>query len=94
MVSVADKLNPKVVSFSLAAVSAIISLLCALLLVLAPQMTLKFFGSIFHGIDMAKIAAPVTLSGVLIGLAAIIIVAFAAGWLFAVVYNYFSKKTR
>ena len=74
--------------------SAILSLSCALLLALAPEASLKFFGSIFHGIDMTKIAASVTISGVLTGLVAIAIVAFVAGWLFAVIYNYLQEKTK
>jgi hypothetical protein len=83
-----NKLNPKVVSLSLVAVSAILSLTCALLLALVPEASLKFFGSIFHGIDMTKIAVSVTVSGVLTGLVAIVIVAFITGWLFTVIYNY------
>ena len=90
----ANKLNPKVVSFSLVIVSAILSLVCALLLVLAPEASLNFFGSIFHGIDMTKIAASVTVSGVLTGLVAIVIIAFVAGWLFAVIYNYLLNKIK
>ena len=88
------KLNPKVVSFSLVVISAIVSLVCALLLALFPEASLKFFGSIFHGIDMTKIAASVTLSGVLTGLVAIIIVAFVTGWLFAVIYNYVLDRVK
>ncbi len=90
----ANKLNPKLVSFSLAAVSAILSLACALLLAIAPQATFGFFGSIFHGMDIAKIATSVTVSGVITGLVAIIIVAFVTGWLFAITYNYLLKKMR
>jgi len=88
----ANELSPKVVSFSLAGVSAILSLLCAILLVIAPQAALKFFGSIFHGMDITKIATSVTFLGVLKGLVAIVIVAFVAGWLFAVIYNYLLNK--
>ncbi len=87
-----QELNPKAVSLSLVAVSAILSLACALSLALAPEASLKFLGSIFHGIDMAKIATSVTVSGVLTGLVAIVIVALAAGWLFAAIYNYMLKK--
>ena len=87
----AEKLNPKVVSLSLAGVSAILSLLCALLIAVAPKTTLKFFGSIFHGMDITKIAQPITVSGVLTGLIAIVIIAFITGWLFAVIYNYLIK---
>ncbi len=88
----AGKLNPKVVALSLVAVSVILSLLCALLIAIAPEATLKFFGSVFHGVDFAQTAAPVTVSGVLTGLVAIAVVAFVAGWLFAEIYNKLSKK--
>ncbi|MEK6917067.1 MAG: DUF5676 family membrane protein [Nanoarchaeota archaeon] len=90
----ANKLNPKVVSFSLVVVSAILSLVCALLLALSPETSLKFFGSIFHGIDMTKIAASVTVSGVLTGLVAIVILAFVTGWMFAVIYNYLLDRIK
>jgi len=87
-----EKLNAKVVSLSLASVSAIFSLLCAFLIALAPGVTVKFFGSIFHGMDVARIATPITLSGVIMGLIAVVIVALITGWLFAVIYNYFAKQ--
>lgn len=90
----AGRLNPKIVSLSLVSVSVVLSLLCALLIALAPQATVNFFGSIFHGIDIVKIATPITLSGVMIGFAATAIVAFVTGWLFAVVYNYFLIKVK
>lgn len=84
-----EKLNPKVVSFSLLVVSVIISLLCAVFIAAAPEASLKFFGSIFHGIDITKIATSVTLSGVLAGLIAIAVIALVTGWLFAAIYNFF-----
>lgn len=87
-----EKLNARVVSLSLAAVSGILSLLCALLIALAPGTAVKFFGSIFHGMDVTRIAAPITLSGVITGLIAIVIVALITGWLFAVIYNYFDRS--
>lgn len=89
-----NKLNPRVVAFSLAGVSAIISLLCALSLIVSPSGAMKLFGSIFHGVDFTQIATPVTASGVMLGLIAIIITALISGWLFAVIYNAFSGKTK
>lgn len=89
-----EKLNPKVVSFSLASASGILSLLCALLLAIAPDASLKFFGSIFHGMDITKIASSVTLSGVITGLIAAVVVALVSGWIFAAVYNYFLDKVK
>ncbi len=88
----AGKLNPKVVALSLVGVSVILSLLCALLIAIAPAATLNFFGSIFHGIGVAQVAAPITVSSVVTGLVAISVAAFVAGWLFAVIYNRLSKK--
>ncbi len=87
----ANRLNPKLVSLSLAIVSVTLSILCAVLIALAPEAALNFFGSIFHGIDIAKITVPVAFSGVLTGLIAIAVVAFITGWLFAEVYNYLSN---
>ena len=90
----AEKLNPKTVSLSLAGVSVILSLLCAILIAVAPEATIKFLGSIFHGMDITKIAQPITVSGVLMGLIAIIIVALITGWLFAIIYNYVLAKVK
>ena len=90
----AEKLNVKVVSLSLASASAVLSLLCALLIALAPEVSLKFLGSIFHGMDITQIAQPVTLTGVVTGLIAIVLVAFITGWLFAIIYNYFIGKLK
>lgn len=83
-----DKINAKKVAISLAIVSAALYLACAALIFLAPEFAMKIFSSLFHGIDISKIAdKPVSLSGVLIGLAEIVIYSLIAGWLFAVVYN-------
>lgn len=90
----ANELNPKVLSLSLASASGVLSLLCAALLAIAPDASLKFFGSIFHGIDVTKISVSVTLSGVIMGLIAVVVVAFVSGWIFAVAYNYFLNKIK
>ena len=87
----ADKLNPKTVSISLTIVSVILSLACAISIMIAPSASISFIGSIFHGIDFTTIEAPVTFPGMLVGVAAIAIFAFIAGWLFTLLYNYFNK---
>jgi len=81
------QLSPKRVAFSLAAVSGIISAACALLIALAPSFTMNFFGSIFHGIDMNKIAKSMTFSSAILGIIVAAILAFIIGWLFAKLYN-------
>lgn len=84
-------LNEKTVALSLSAASAVLSILCAAILLAFPW-SMKFFASIFHGIDITQIAVPITAEGVVTGLVAIIIAAFVTGWLFAMIYNYFSKR--
>lgn len=82
-----DKLSPKKVSLSLAGVSGIISVICALLIAIAPQDTVRFFGAIFHGIDLSSITSQITVSGAILGTIEVIVIALIAGWLFAVIYN-------
>ena len=82
-----DNLSPKRVSLSLATVAWIISIVCALLILIAPQATTNLFGAIFHGIDINQITKPITLVGALIGTIEVIVIALIVGWLFATVYN-------
>ena len=82
-----EKLSAKRVSLSLAVTTGIISILCALLIAIAPQFTIKFFGAIFHGIDISQIEKTMTFSSAITGVIAAIIVALTVGWLFATIYN-------
>ena len=83
----AEKLSAKRVSLSLAVVAGIISIVCALLILIAPQATTNLFGAIFHGIDVSQITKPITFGGAIIGTIEVIVIALIAGWLFAKVYN-------
>ena len=82
-----DNLSPKRVSLSLATVAGIISIVCALLILIPPKATTNIFGEIFHGIDISQITKPITLVGALIGTIEVIVIALIVGWLFATVYN-------
>lgn len=89
----AEKLNAKVVSFSLAAVSGIAYILCAFFFALAPQPTLNFFKDMFHGVDITKIAnAPVPLGSTIAGFIEIVVLSLIVGWLFTTLYNYLQKN--
>lgn len=83
----ADKLNSKRTAFSLAIVSGIVYIVCAILVAIAPIFTLNTFGALFHGIDISQIAATPTITNTIIGFAEIVVLALIVGWLFAVVYN-------
>lgn len=83
-----DKLNAKRVALTLAIVSAILYIACALLIAIAPDFTMNLFSNLFHGIDISKITSTsVSFGGVLLGLIEIIAYALIAGWLFALIYN-------
>ncbi len=80
-------LSPKRVSLSLAIVTGIVSIVCALILAIAPEGATKLFGSIFHGLDISKIAVAITWSNAILGTIVAIVAALIIGWLFAVIYN-------
>lgn len=82
-----DKLSTKRVSLSLAYVTAIVSIVCALLLAVFPEGSTRLFGSIFHGLDISKIAVSISLGNAVLGTIVAIVLALIIGWLFAVIYN-------
>ena len=83
-----DKLNAKRVGYSLAAVSGIVYLACAILVAIAPSWTVGFFGALFHGIDITQIArTPVPLGSAVLGLVEIVVLGYVVGWLYAKIYN-------
>ena len=83
----AEKLNARKVAYSLAGVSGIIYIICAILVAISPSGTVMVFGYMFHGIDISQISTTPTLSGTIIGLVEIVILALIVGWLFAKIYN-------
>ena len=82
-----DELNPKRVAMSLASVAGIVYIVCAILVALAPTLTVKTFGALFHGIDISQIATTPTIASSIIGFIEIVVLALIVGWLFAVIYN-------
>ncbi len=87
-----NKLNPKTVALSLASVAGIISIMCAILIAIAPEATTRLFGAIFHGLDISQIMKPITFIGAILGTAEVIVIALVAGWLYAAIYNALPKK--
>ena len=77
---------------ALALTLGIISILCLVLVLIAPGFALNLFGSFMHGVDLSKIAITPSIGGrTLLGF----IVALAGGYLigviFALIYNKFAK---
>ena len=83
-----DKLNAKKVAFSLAGASAIIYIICAILIAIFPIGTVKVFGFLFHGIDISKISRmSVPFTSTILGLIEIIALSMLFGFVFAKIYN-------
>ncbi len=82
-----DKLNTKKLTLSLAVVTGIVSTACALLIAIAPGATMGLFGSIFHGIDITKIAVAFSWGSAILGIIVATALASVTGWLFATIYN-------
>ena len=83
-----EKLSEKRVALSLASVSGIVYIVCAILIAISPEWTMASFGALFHGIDISKIArSPVPLGSTVLGFVEIVVFALIVGWLFAKIYN-------
>ena len=84
----ADKLSAKKVALALAGVSAVVYIVCALLIAVAPAFTVSIFGALFHGIDISEIAMQnISLGRTILGFIEIIVLALVVGWLYAKMYN-------
>ena len=88
-----DKVNVLGAGISLAVTLTLVSVLCAVAFVLAPDATLDFFSAFMHGLDLksVKSAAPLSFGRVLYGLIGLSIVGFIAGFVFAWMYNVISR---
>ncbi len=89
----AVKMKIKPFVFAVTSFVAIVYLICAIAIYLAPEITLKFFGYWFHGVDLMKIAKIPTLGDIVIGLVTALIVSVVGSALFVKLWNYFDEKS-
>jgi hypothetical protein len=89
-----DKVNTLGAGVALAVTFALLSALCAVAFVLAPDATLDFFGAFMHGLDLnsVKSAAPLSLGRVLYGLIGLSIIGFITGYVFAWTYKVINRQ--
>ena len=80
-------LSPKRIANTLAVTVGIVSLVCYILILVAPAGTISFFGAIFHGIDISSITKTISLAYGLLGVVEAIVLGWIIGWLFAKIYN-------
>lgn len=87
------KLNQKALALASGLVSAVVSILCVILIAIVPVQTMNVFGWLAHINNLATLVGPrdVSLSGATIGIIVSFLVAYITGWLFAVLYNRFAK---
>ena len=87
------KLNTKLFALATGITTTIFSLVCAILFWLAPQISLTIFNSLFHGIDLTKIAKnDLTFGSVILGLIISFIIGYLFGLLLTIFYNKFHKE--
>ena len=89
-----DKVNSLGAGIALAVTLALMSALCAVAFVLAPDATLDFFSAFMHGLDLktVKSVAPLSFGRVLYGVFGLSIVGFIAGFVFAWTYNIINRQ--
>lgn len=84
-----EKLNPKNTGLSAGITVAILSALCAVLITILPlQFLIAGTNSMFHSMSFSPIMPrPIPIANIIIGVVLWFLTAYAAGYLFAVVYN-------
>jgi hypothetical protein len=89
-----DKVNPLGAGIALAATFTLLSALCAIAFVVAPDATIDFFSAFMHGLDLksVKAAAPLSIGRVLYGMIGLSIVGFITGFVFAWTYNIINRQ--
>lgn len=87
------KLNQKAVANSLAVLGAGYYLICSLLVFLAPNFYKSIATSWMHGVDVSRVwqETPPDMSTIVLGFITFLLISWVSGYVFAYIYNYFSK---
>ena len=87
------KHNPTATANALATTGGIFYIVCRILVIIFPDLTFSFAQSWFHGINLVKSGSwDLSVTGFFAGLVSFMVLAWVTGYIFAVTYNYFSKK--
>lgn len=87
------KHNPVVTANAAGATTAIVFVICRILVGLFPDLFFSIAQSWFHGISLNQIdTSTLTSSTFLLGLISSAVTAWLIGYLFATLYNFFLKK--
>ena len=86
------KHHPVTTANAVAATTAVVYIVCRLLVGLFPEISMNVARSWFHGIDISKISAwNLSTESFILGIVSATIGAWLVGYLFAKLYNYFLK---
>jgi hypothetical protein len=80
------KLNPNILGIASAVATAVLWIICSLLVALLPEFMTHMTAGMMHG-DTASMAFTMTWTGFLWGLVAWVVCAGVTGWLIATIYN-------
>ncbi|KKR10829.1 MAG: hypothetical protein UT39_C0014G0018 [Candidatus Woesebacteria bacterium GW2011_GWA1_39_21] len=86
------KNNPTATANALAVTGGIFYIACRILVGVFPDLMYTIAQSWFHGIGMASGSWNLSLESFFIGLISFVVFAWVTGYLFASIYNYFSKR--
>lgn len=86
------KHSPLVTANAVAATTAIIYVVCRVLVGLFPAISMNVARSWFHGIDISKISAwNLSTESFILGIISATVFAWLVGYIFAKLYNYFLR---
>ena len=89
-----EKLNPNAVALTTGITASIISIVCLTFVAIFPLSTVVYVANnLVHSLDFSSIATKnITVTGSLMGIILWFIIATAAGYIFALVYNWIGEK--
>ena len=87
------KHNPLTTANAVGVTTAIVYVVCRVLVGLFPEISMNVARSWFHGIDISKISAwNLSAESFILGIISATVFAWLVGYLFAVLYNYFLNQ--
>jgi len=87
------KHNPTATANALATTTGIFYLGCRVLVSLAPDLMFTIAQSWFHGIELTKLGSwNLSMGTFIAGLISLMVFAWVTGYIFATMFNFFSKK--
>jgi len=91
-----DRLNVWKFALATAVTFAVLSAVCAVAVIVAPDATIAVFNSWFHGLDLGLLippgGRPLTAGQVISGVVSLALVGFVAGAILATTYNLLGKR--